>query len=184
VAKILLGITGGIAAYKACDIINMLKRSHEVRVVMTENATKFITPLTIEALSTNPVMTTMWVENSKINHIDESQLWADIFLVAPATTNIIAKFANGIADDLMSTMFMSTTARVIIAPAMNTHMYKHPINKKNMTRLVDRVGVTFVDPVTKMLACGVEGEGALASPSDIVKKVEELLNDMAVSHRT
>ena len=172
--NILIGVTGGIAAYKMCSVVNKLKLKHDVRVVMTENATKFVGPLTFEALTQNPVMTSMWVSNEKVNHIEVAQNWADIFVVAPATANTIAKLANGIADDLLSTMYLACDKPVIVAPAMNTNMLKHTATQINITRLM-ACGVMIISPIVKLLACGVEGAGALASTEKIVEIIEDVL---------
>lgn len=160
--KILLGITGGIAAYKACDIINRLKRDNDIKVVMTKNALHFISELTLSSLCGSEVYTDLWDETrGTIAHISEPQNWADLFLVAPATANVIAKFANGIADDYLTTMWIAATCKKLIAPAMNTHMWNAAPMKRNLKTLVDD-GVQYIEPASGLLACGTEGIGKLA----------------------
>lgn len=173
--NIVLGVTGGIAAYKAVEIVSRLKKAGaSVHVIMTEGATKFVTPLTFRELSANPVAVKMWEEPKtwNVEHIALATL-ADLFLIAPATANIIGKIANGIADDMLSTTVMATKAPVILAPAMNTNMYLNPITQQNITKLAS-LGYHFIEPGTGMLACGIEGPGRLAEPSTIVEYVESL----------
>lgn len=173
--NIVLGVTGGIAAYKAVEIVSRLKKAGaSVHVIMTEGATKFVTPLTFRELSANPVAVKMWEEPKtwNVEHIALATL-ADLFLIAPATANIIGKIANGIADDMLSTTVMATKAPVILAPAMNTNMYLNPITQQNIAKLAS-LGYHFIEPGTGMLACGVEGPGRLAEPSTIVEYVENL----------
>ncbi|HAK74067.1 MAG TPA: bifunctional phosphopantothenoylcysteine decarboxylase/phosphopantothenate--cysteine ligase CoaBC [Sporomusaceae bacterium] len=173
--NIVLGVTGGIAAYKAVEIVSRLKKAGAfVHVIMTEGATKFVTPLTFRELSANPVAVKMWEEPKtwNVEHIALATL-ADLFLIAPATANIIGKIANGIADDMLSTTVMATKAPVILAPAMNTNMYLNPITQQNIAKLAS-LGYHFIEPGTGMLACGVEGPGRLAEPSTIVEYVENL----------
>jgi len=163
--NIVLGVTGGIAAYKAVEIVSRLKKAGaSVHVIMTEGATKFVTPLTFRELSANPVAVKMWEEPKtwNVEHIALATL-ADLFLIAPATANIIGKIANGIADDMLSTTVMATKAPVILAPAMNTNMYLNPITQQNLAKLAS-LGYHFIEPGTGMLACGVEGPGRLAEP--------------------
>lgn len=175
--NIVLGVTGGIAAYKAVEVVSRLKKAGaSVHVIMTEGATKFVTPLTFRELSANPVAVHMWEEPKtwNVEHIALATL-ADIFLIAPATANIIGKIANGIADDMLSTTVMATKAPVVIAPAMNTNMYLNAITQQNITKLAS-LGYRFIEPATGMLACGVEGPGRLAEPSTIVEYVGNLFN--------
>ncbi|WP_312335027.1 bifunctional phosphopantothenoylcysteine decarboxylase/phosphopantothenate--cysteine ligase CoaBC [Anaerospora hongkongensis] len=175
--NIVLGVTGGIAAYKAVEVVSRLKKAGAaVHVIMTEGATKFVTPLTFRELSANPVAVHMWEEPKtwNVEHIALATL-ADIFLIAPATANTIGKIANGIADDMLSTTVMATKAPVVIAPAMNTNMYLNPITQQNITKLAS-LGYRFIEPATGMLACGVEGPGRLAEPSTIVEYVGNLFN--------
>ncbi|QHT61829.1 bifunctional phosphopantothenoylcysteine decarboxylase/phosphopantothenate--cysteine ligase CoaBC [Paenibacillus lycopersici] len=170
---ILLGISGGIAAYKAATICSRLTQAGaKVRVIMTESATKFIAPLTLQTLSRHPVYLDTFDEfdPSVVAHIDAADS-ADLVLVAPATANIVGKMANGIADDFLSTMLLATTAPVIVAPAMNVHMYAHPAVERNMALLAER-GVRFVEPGTGLLACGYVGKGRLSEPEEIVAAVQ------------
>ncbi len=182
--RIVLGITGGIAAYRACDIVRELtKDGATVDVVMTKAAQEFITPLTLQTLSRNPVITELFnlISESRIGHISLAQR-ADLLLVAPATANIIGKFASGIADDMLSTIFLATGAKVVIAPAMNEKMYLHPVVQENMDRL-KAMGVHFVDPEKGELACGDEGIGRLASVDRIVEMVRIVLSEPLLSGR-
>ncbi|MEG6585990.1 bifunctional phosphopantothenoylcysteine decarboxylase/phosphopantothenate--cysteine ligase CoaBC [Dendrosporobacter sp. 1207_IL3150] len=170
--NIVVGVSGGIAAYKAVDIVSRLrKQGAEVYVIMTSSATNFVTPTTFREISANPVVTDMWDEpkNWNVEHIALATK-ADLFLIAPATANIIGKVANGIADDMLSTTIMATKAPVIFAPAMNSNMYLNPIVQSNIKSLT-AIGYTFMDPDVGMLACGVEGPGRLPEPSAIVERV-------------
>ena len=176
--KITLGITGGIAAYKAADIANILtKERADVKVIMTKHATEFITPLTLQLLSKNKVITDMFEEdNSKIvNHIYFAQE-ADILVIAPATANILGKVANGIADDILSSTIIASTKPVLFAPAMNEHMYLNPIVQNNIKKLKE-YGYYFIEPQTGHLACGTKGVGKLAKTKDIVDKIKEILKE-------
>lgn len=171
---ILLGISGGIAAYKAATICSRLTQAGaKVRVIMTESATKFIAPMTLQILSRHSVYLDTFDEfdPSVVAHIDAADS-ADLVLVAPATANILGKMANGLADDFLSTTLLAATAQVIVAPAMNVHMYAHPAVERNMRLLAER-GVRFVEPGTGLLACGYVGKGRLAEPEDIVFAVEQ-----------
>jgi phosphopantothenoylcysteine decarboxylase/phosphopantothenate--cysteine ligase len=170
--KVVIGVTGGIAAYKAVEIVSRLKKAGAiVHVIMTKAATNFVTPLTFREISGHPVTVDMWSEprNYNIEHIALATM-ADLFLLAPATANIIGKIANGIADDMLSTTVMATTAPVIIAPAMNTNMYLNSIVQQNLTKLT-QLGYQIIDPDSGMLACGVEGPGRLPDPEVIVRQV-------------
>ncbi|CAM4253079.1 bifunctional phosphopantothenoylcysteine decarboxylase/phosphopantothenate--cysteine ligase CoaBC [Paenibacillus tarimensis] len=174
---ILLGITGGIAAYKAAALCSKLVQSGAaVHVIMTESAAKFITPLTLQTLSRNPVHTDTFDERDPavVSHIDLADR-ADLVVVAPATANILAKLAWGMADDMLSTTLLATRAPLLIAPAMNVHMYAHPAVQHNMSLLSQR-GVRFVEPGTGQLACGYVGKGRLAEPEDIVQAVHQWFN--------
>ena len=176
--NILLGVSGGIAVYKACALTSKLTQlGANVRVVMTENAAKFVPPLTFQALSRNPVYTETFDEKdpAKIAHIDLAD-WADIALIAPATANIIGKLSNGIADDMLSTTLLATEADVYIAPAMNVHMYAHPAVMKNMKQL-DEWGYHFIEPGDGYLACGYVGKGRLEEPESIIRAVENHQTD-------
>lgn len=171
--KILLGVSGGIAAYKACDLTSKLTQSGaEVKVMMTESATKFVSPLTFQALSRNPVYIDTFDEKdpNKIAHIDVAD-WAEIAIIAPATANIIGKMANGIADDMLSTTLLATRAEVYIAPAMNVHMYANPAVKENMKQL-EQWGYHFIEPGAGYLACGYVGKGRLEEPATIIQTIE------------
>jgi phosphopantothenoylcysteine decarboxylase/phosphopantothenate--cysteine ligase len=166
---VVLGVTGCIGAYKACEVLRELqKRDVDVQVVMTENATRFVSPMTMEALSRRPVFLNQFAlgSESDIRHVSLAD-GADLLLVAPATANIIGKFARGIADDALSTLYTATKAPVVIAPAMNVNMFEHPAVTENM-EILRRRGVRFVEPGTGYLACGWLGKGRLAEVSDIV----------------
>jgi len=171
-----LGVTGGIGAYKAVEVARGLqKRGHDVTAVMTRSATKFVGELTFEAITRRPVITDQYARgmNADIEHI---ALATDIslLLVAPATANIIGKFANGIADDFLSSLYLATRAQVLMAPAMNTNMLEHEAVRRNLTTLAAR-GVRFVEPGAGYLACGWIGKGRLAEPEDIVEAADLLL---------
>lgn len=171
-----IGVSGGIAAYKALDIVSALrKKDIDVRVIMTESATKFVAPLTFQSLSQNMVTTDMFAEPKafEIQHISLAKR-ADVFLVAPATANIIGKVANGIADDMLSTTIMATKAKVIFAPAMNTNMYENKIVQSNIEKLKG-LGYEFIEPASGRLACGDEGRGKLADVNTIIEKVLDAL---------
>ena len=167
---VVVGITGCIAAYKACEVVRELqKRDVDVWAVMTGNATRFVTPLTLESLTHHPVFTDQFVlgEGSDIRHISLADS-ADLLLVAPATANTIGKFAQGIADDALSTLYTATTAPVLVAPAMNVNMFRHPAVLENLAALRSR-GVGVIEPGLGYLACGWLGEGRLAETADIVE---------------
>lgn len=175
--KILLGVTGGIAAFKAASLCSKLvQQGAEVRVIMTESATRFITELTLQALSKNPVYTDTFDEKNPaaIAHISLAD-WADLVLVAPATANIIGKMANGIADDMLSTTLLATEAPIMVAPAMNVHMYTHPAVSRNLAELAAR-GVLFVEPGEGLLACGYIGKGRMEEPETIVAVVNSFFD--------
>ncbi len=172
--KILLGVSGGIAVYKACDLTSKLvQQGADVRVMMTENATKFVSPLTFQALSRNDVYIDTFDEKdpNKIAHIDVAD-WAEIAIIAPATANIISKLSYGIADDMLTTTLLATRADVYIAPAMNVHMYQHPAVMENMQKL-ENWGYYFIEPGAGYLACGYVGKGRLEEPLSIVRVIEE-----------
>lgn len=173
---VILGITGCIAAYKSCEIVSSLsKLGYDVRVIMTKNACEFVTPLTFETLSKNKVVTTTFEKDREFNveHISYAKL-ADVFLVAPATANIIAKIADGIADDMLTTTIMASKAPKIICPAMNTAMYENPLFLQNLDKL-RKLGYIIIEPDDGLLACGDVGKGRLAEPSVIVSEVDKLL---------
>lgn len=174
--SVVLGVTGGIAVYKAVDIVSRLrKKGVEVNVIMTKNAQQFVSPVTFQAIANNPVVTDMFDEPKTwdTEHIALAQK-ADVFLIAPATANIIGKMASGIADDMLSTTVMATNAPVVVAPAMNTNMYLNPVVQRNIETLKE-LGVEFIDPASGRLACGDIGVGKLAAPEDIVEYVEHVL---------
>ncbi|MGG7077423.1 bifunctional phosphopantothenoylcysteine decarboxylase/phosphopantothenate--cysteine ligase CoaBC [Clostridium sardiniense] len=169
---VVLGVCGGIAVYKALDVVSALrKKGVEVRVIMTESSTQFVTPLTFQSISQNMVITDMFAEPKawEIQHISLAQK-ADIMLIAPATANIIGKVANGIADDMLSTTIMATKAKVIFAPAMNTNMYENPIVQANIKKLKE-YGYEFIEPDSGRLACGDIGKGKLPKPEVIFEHV-------------
>lgn len=171
--NIVLGVSGGIAAYKACALTSKLtQKGANVRVVMTENACQFVSPLTFQALSRNPVYTDTFDEKDpeKIAHIDVAD-WADLIIIAPATANILGKIANGIADDMLSTVILASKAPVYIAPAMNVNMYAHPAVVKNMREL-EQSGYYFIEPGAGYLACGWVGKGRLEEPEKIIEVIE------------
>ena len=178
--RVTVGVSGGIAAYKAAELVRELQRQAlEVHVVMTEAAAKFVQPLTFAALSGHKVITSLWDESdsgyeaspeqSGIEHIGEAQ-WAEALVVAPATANILAKFAYGISDDFLTTMYLATTAPVLVAPAMNVNMWEHPATKANLEILRQR-GVRVIEPGTGDLACGMVGAGRMAEPAAIADAV-------------
>jgi phosphopantothenoylcysteine decarboxylase/phosphopantothenate--cysteine ligase len=173
---IALGVTGGIGAYKAVEVARGLqKRGHDVVAVMTHAATRFVGPVTFEAITRRHVITDQFARgmNADIEHIALAST-IDLLLIAPATANIIGKLANGIADDFLSTLYTATRAPVLIAPAMNSQMFLHEAIKKNLETLAGR-GVRFVDPGEGYLACGWIGKGRLAEPEDIVAAAEAVL---------
>ncbi|WP_090012769.1 bifunctional phosphopantothenoylcysteine decarboxylase/phosphopantothenate--cysteine ligase CoaBC [Clostridium sp. DSM 8431] len=175
---VILGVTGGIAVYKALDIASSLRKKNiEVNVIMTKHAEKFVAPLTFQSISQNFVITDMFQEPKawEIQHISLAQK-ADCILIAPATANIIGKVANGIADDMLSTTIMASKAKVIFAPAMNTNMYDNPIVQSNIEKLKS-LGYEFVEPDSGRLACGDIGKGKLPKPEVIVERVLTELYD-------
>lgn len=172
--NILLGVTGGIAAYKSANIVSMLKKKgYNVKVIMSENATKIITPLTLETLSKERVYVDMWdkTPHFEVEHISLAE-WADVVLVAPATYNIVGKVANGIADDMLSTVISATTKPVFFALAMNVNMYNNPILKENINKL-KKYGYRFIDSDEGFLACNVNAKGRLKDEKEIVKIIED-----------
>lgn len=172
---VVFGVTGGIAAYKAVEVVRQLvQRGLEVRVVMTEHATRLVGPDTFRAVSGNPVSTRLFdVPGPAMEHISLARA-ADLVVVAPATANLLAKMAHGLADDLLSTTLLATRAPVLVAPAMNREMFRHPATQENLRKLKER-GVLVVGPESGPLACGEEGEGRMAEPSKIVETVLEIL---------
>lgn len=183
--KIILGVCGGIAAYKAIELLRLLtKAGADVHVIMTRAAQEFIAPLTFQTLSSNPVHTGLFdlIAEREIGHISLADR-ADLFVVAPATANIIGKIASGIADDMLTTTIMATKAPVLFAPAMNVNMYTNPIYQDNEQKL-RRLGFLFEAPVSGALACGWEGEGKLASPEAIFEAAVTALADKDLVGRT
>ncbi len=173
---VVLGVTGGIAAYKAVELLRLLtKAGADVHVIMTNAAMEFVTPLTFQTLSMNPVSTSLFnlISEREIGHIALADR-ADLLVIAPATANIVAKLANGIADDMLSTTVMATKAPVLIAPAMNVNMYQSQAYRENEARLKGR-GVLFVEPAKGLLACGWEGEGKLQEPQVIFEEALTVL---------
>jgi phosphopantothenoylcysteine decarboxylase/phosphopantothenate--cysteine ligase len=173
---IVLGVTGGIACYKAVELVRVLvKTGFKVQVIMTRGAMEFVTPLTFQTLSGNPVATETFnlTQESEIGHIHLADN-ADVFVIAPATANVIGKIAAGIADDLLTTVLMATQAPVVVAPAMNIHMYEHPVLQENLRKL-RRIGYHIMEPAEGYLACGYEGKGRLPDPEKIVEEIERLL---------
>jgi phosphopantothenoylcysteine decarboxylase/phosphopantothenate--cysteine ligase len=182
---VVVGLSGGIACYKACEVVRLLAAAGaRVPVIMTAGAQQFVTPLTLQTLSGQPVATETFslTQESEIGHIQLADA-AECLLVAPATANVLAKLASGIADDLLTTVMLATRARVVLAPAMNVHMWEHPTVQENLARLVAR-GARVVGPATGALACGYEGVGRLADPADIVEEVSAALvpQDLAGEH--
>lgn len=171
-AKVLLGVTGCIGAYKAAEVLRGLQKAGvEVRVMMTRHATEFVAPLTFEALSGQPVIVEMFdrPSHAEIEHISLAR-WADLILIAPATANGLAKFAHGLADDFLSTVYLSNTNPVMVAPAMNVEMWQHPATQANLATLKAR-GVQIIEPGVGYQACGEIGAGRLAEPDEIVARV-------------
>lgn len=183
--KILLGVCGGIAAYKTPKIVSLFReRGDEVRVIATENGLKFVSPLTLAALSGRPILSDMWAEGGdlEMNHIRLPE-WADLFLIAPATANLLGKVANGIADDMLTTTLNAAGAGensacpIVLAPAMNTRMWTHPATQENLARL-ESWGVRIISPLPGRLACTDFGEGRMPEPEAILEylKIEGLVS--------
>jgi phosphopantothenoylcysteine decarboxylase/phosphopantothenate--cysteine ligase len=188
--KVMVGVSGGIAAYKAAEVVRALqKQALEVRVTMTDAAQRFVQPLTFAALTGHKVVTSLWPDSEEpgagqnasqdtgIEHIAEAQ-WADALVVAPATAGILAKFAHGMADDFLTAMYLATTAPVLVAPAMNVNMWEHPATQANLELLRQR-GVKVIEPGSGELACGMVGPGRMAEPEFIANAV---LNALGRSH--
>jgi len=183
--RVIVGVTGGIAAYKSAELVRaFLRQNFEVRVVMTESACRFIQPLTFAALTGHRVYTSLWEDTGSgatayggdqngIEHISQAQ-WADALVVAPATANTLAKFAHGMADDFLSTLYLATEAPVFVAPAMNSNMWAHAATQANLDTLRER-GVRVVEPGSGELACGMTGAGRMAEPAEIVAQVAQIL---------
>ncbi len=179
---LVLGVSGGIACYKAVELVRILVQTgFKVQVIMTRGAMEFVTPLTFQTLSGNPVATETFslTQESEIGHINLADA-ADLFVIAPATANVIGKMANGIADDLLTTVLMATRAPVLIAPAMNVHMYDNPILQENLRKL-RRIGYHIMEPAEGFLACGYEGKGRLPDAGKIAEEIERLLKKKDLS---
>lgn len=175
--KIVVGVTGGIAAYKACEIVSGLKKlGAEINVIMTESATKFVAPLTFETLSKNPVAGDMFADKPRydVEHISLAKK-ADLMVIAPATADIMAKLSVGIADDMLTTTALACPAQKLLCPSMNTNMYMNPITQKNM-RTLSEYGYDFIQPSSGLLACGDIGKGRLSEPAEIIARIEYMLN--------
>jgi phosphopantothenoylcysteine decarboxylase/phosphopantothenate--cysteine ligase len=175
---VILGVTGGIAAYKAAALCSKLTQAGvDVRVIMTVSATKFVQPLTFQTLSRRPVMIDTFDDHdaSGVQHIDLADA-AHLIVIAPATANIIGKLANGIADDMLTTTVLASLAPVLIAPAMNVHMYDHPAVRHNLAILKQR-GIQLFDPGAGQLACGYVGKGRMAEPEQLFERIAALLSD-------
>lgn len=170
--KVLLGVTGGIAVYKSCSLVNLLIREGaEVRVVMTKAAKEFVTTLTFQALTNHPVYDDLWniIEPYSVEHISLAR-WSDIIIVSPATANTIAKISNGFADNLLTTVILaaSSNVKIFIAPAMNTQMWNNSIVQDNIKKLAN-LGFNIIPPREGVLACREEGAGKVAKPEDIIE---------------
>ncbi len=179
--KILLAVTGGIAVYKACDLTSKLtQKGADVRVIMTESACEFVSPLTFQALSRNPVYTDTFDEKDpkKIAHIDLAD-WAEIAIIAPATANTLSKVANGLGDDMLTTTLLATRATIYVAPAMNVHMYQNKAVIENMKKLTN-FGYNFIEPGAGYLACGYVGKGRLEEPTTIIEVIEKHENKKGI----
>ena len=175
--RIVVGVSGGIAAYKACDLVSKLsKKDYEVKVILTKHAEKFVSKLTFEALCHNYVETDLFDKSNEdpIAHITLAK-WADLMIIVPATANIIAKVTHGISDDLLSTTFLAFNKHKMICPAMNTQMYENPITQKNIQACKD-LGYQILDPVVGHLACNDTGRGKMIEPADIVEAIDNYFN--------
>lgn len=180
--KILLGVGGGIAAYKAAELARRFKKEGaQVRVVLTASGQRFVTPLTFQALTQNPVSTDLFDtgQEQQIGHIELAD-WADVFVIAPATANVIARLAAGMADDLLTTVALATRARLVIAPAMNVQMFRHLAVQRNLAQLREG-GAHVIDPAEGEMACGHVGEGRLAEIEDLVEGVERALTPQTLA---
>lgn len=184
--NILIGVTGGIAAYKTCSLVSLLSKKHSVRVAMTEAAKQFIGPLTFETLTNHSLIdgqrglkdeVVEMIETPKrqvVQHIYYPQVWADVFVIVPATANIIGKAANGIADDFLSSCIIASDKPILFVPSMNEVMYKNPATQRNLKTL-ERDGHIIIEPDTGYLACGVKGKGKMPDTAKINNAIEELL---------
>lgn len=173
---VVLGVTGGIAAYKSVELVRLLKKSGaQVQVIMTKSGCEFVTPLTFQVLSQNPVITDMFKEPPRweVEHVALADK-ADIFLIAPATANVIAKMAAGIADDMLTTTLLATKAKIIVVPSMNVNMYENPITQRNIAKL-RKFGIFVLEPEEGDLACGYSGKGRFPEPRIIVEHIKVIL---------
>jgi phosphopantothenoylcysteine decarboxylase/phosphopantothenate--cysteine ligase len=178
-SKILIGVTGGIAAYKACSLVNLLlSEGADVKVMMTDSATKFVSPLTFQSLTNSPVFCDLWnsIDRNGIEHINIAH-WPDLVIIVPATANTIAKISNGIADNFLTTVILALLPKipVIIAPAMNTNMWQHPITQINIEKLKSLKNYKIIDPRSGILACRDEGSGKVPSNESILEVVKSIL---------
>ena len=183
--RILLAVSGGIAAYKAIDLTSKLTQAgYEVRVMLTENAQEFVTPLAFQAISRNPVYTNTFKEENpaEIQHVALGD-WADAIVVAPATANLIAKLSNGIADDMITSTLLATETPTFIAPAMNVHMYENNRTQHNMAVLKSD-GYQFLEPGEGYLACGYVAKGRMEEPLQILTRLETFFNEEPVTNHT
>ncbi|MDO8536277.1 MAG: flavoprotein [Candidatus Omnitrophota bacterium] len=176
VKTVVVGVTASIAAYKACEIVNLLrKESFDVRVILTKDALEFVTPLTLQTLSGNKVLSSMFESPEKWSPVHTSLAdSASLILIAPATANVIGKLANGICDDLLTCVTYASKAPVLIAPAMNENMYEHKMVAANIAKL-EKIGYSFVGPVKGHLACGHDAIGHIAPVPEIIKEVKKIL---------
>jgi len=173
---VVVGVTGGIAAYKTCELVReLVKRDRRVKVVMTEAATRFVSPLTFRTLSGEPVAVSLWADepDAKVHHVSLAEE-ADVMVIAPCTANVIAKIAHGRADDMLTTTALATEAPLVIAPAMNVHMWRKEVTQRNVAALVAR-GAVIVEPARGELACGDVGEGRLGDLDAIVRAVAQAI---------
>lgn len=183
--SVILGVTGGIAVYKAVELLRLLvKAGADVHVIMTRSAQEFVTPLTFQTLSGNPVHTELFnlIQEQDIGHISLADR-ADLLLIAPATANFVGKVANGIADDLLSTTVMATRAKVLFVPAMNTNMWENPIYRQNQQRL-EGLGYRFLEPVHGELACGWQGQGKMPDPQVVFNSAHALVGNQDFAGKT
>ena len=172
--KIVLGVTGGIAAYKSCEFCSLaIKSGHQLQVIQTANATRFVGPITFEGLTGRPVLQDTF--DSAMDHIEWAK-WADIIVIAPLSANSLAKIAHGFCDDLLSTTICATpqSTPLLLCPAMNTHMWFHPMTQRNVKSITESARFEWEMPVEKRLACGDFGVGGLAEPASILQRCEEL----------
>jgi len=177
-SKILIGVTGGIAVYKVCSLAtSLLKEGAEVRVVMTDSATKFVTPLTFQALTNKPVYHDLWNQHDQnsVEHIDLAH-WPDVVVVAPATANTISKLAHGIADNLLTTVILALLPEtpIVVAPAMNTNMWNNQVTIENIEKLKSFKNYTVMDPRSGVLACRDEGAGKIPTNESIIEAIKSL----------